>query len=273
MLVKAGSGLAGPAAADSAGVPPEVATQTLVAPLDDDAALDQVFKEHGPRIAAVILEPMPANYGLLSPRRAWLEKIMTLAKANGSLVIFDEGFRVPGRLGRHGRAPRHDARPRDLRQSVGRRSGRRGLRRSRRSDEHRRARRSRVPAGTLSANPLAMRTGYATLKKMRDVNGWQTLEDRTQSFVKGLNEILPAANLTATSLGSVFWIHPKVEKPIRALKDLPPGMGDRYKPFFPRLLKRGVYRRRAVYEVGFLTLAHTDDVLRENPGASARGGP
>ena len=96
LLVKAGSGLVGPAASDSAGVPDFVAQQTLTSPLDDEDALAMVFKEQGPRIAALIIEPMPANYGLLLQRNEFLSKAMELAKANGSLVIFDEvisGFR------------------------------------------------------------------------------------------------------------------------------------------------------------------------------------
>ena len=264
MLVKAGSGLAGPAAADSAGVPPEVASQTLVAPLDDDAALETVFKDHGARIAAVILEPMPANYGLLSPRREWLEKVMSLAKKNGSLVIFDEvisGFRVAfgGMTERLGMRPDLVTYGKVLGGglAVGAFGGRADLMNT------------VAPAGpvyqagTLSANPLAMRTGLATLSKMRRLDGWRVLEERTTKFVDDLNRILPAARMTATSLGSVFWIHPAVDRPIRALKDLPPGMGDRFKPFFHALLKRGIYLAPSGYEVGFLTMAHTDDVLRE----------
>src|SRR5690606_32937364 len=97
MLVKAGSGLAGAVASDSAGVPAEVAAQTLVCNLDDEKGLEEIFKLHGKDIAAVILEPLPANYGLLVQRKEFLLSVIEIAKKHGSLVIFDEvisGFRV-----------------------------------------------------------------------------------------------------------------------------------------------------------------------------------
>src|SRR6266704_5502736 len=97
LLVKAGSGLAGASASSSAGVSANVAGETLVAPLDDEEAVRQIFAEHGKDIAAVILEPLPANYGLLIQRREFIEETVRIAHEHGSLVIFDEvisGFRV-----------------------------------------------------------------------------------------------------------------------------------------------------------------------------------
>src|SRR3989440_8703840 len=97
LLVKAGSGLAGEAASSSAGVSENVAAETLVAPLDDETAVKKVFDQFGAEIAAVILEPLPANYGLLIQRREFIDETIRLARANGALVIFDEvisGFRV-----------------------------------------------------------------------------------------------------------------------------------------------------------------------------------
>src|SRR5207248_120274 len=89
LLVKAGSGLAGEAASSSAGVSENVAGETLVAPLDDEAAIKKVFDQFGAEIAAVILEPLPANYGLLIQRREFIDETIRLARANGALVIFD----------------------------------------------------------------------------------------------------------------------------------------------------------------------------------------
>ncbi len=97
LLVKAGSGLGGASARSSAGVSANVAGETLVAPLDDEEAVRKVFAEHGKEIAAVILEPLPANYGLLIQRREFIEETVNIARAHGALVIFDEvisGFRV-----------------------------------------------------------------------------------------------------------------------------------------------------------------------------------
>src|SRR5256714_5860874 len=97
LLVKAGSGLAGESASSSAGVSDQVASDTLVASLDDEEAVRKIFAEHGKDIAALILEPLPANYGLLIQRREFIDEVIKLARANGALVIFDEvisGFRV-----------------------------------------------------------------------------------------------------------------------------------------------------------------------------------
>src|SRR6266571_8269893 len=90
LLVKAGSGLAGEAASSSAGVSEAVAGETLVASLDDEENVRTVFAQHGKEIAAVILEPLPANYGLLIQRREFIEETVKIARAHGSLVIFDE---------------------------------------------------------------------------------------------------------------------------------------------------------------------------------------
>lgn len=265
MLVKAGSGLAGPAAADSAGVSELMAQQTLTAPLDNEEALIKVFKEHGSKIAAVIVEPMPANYGLLLQRREFLEKICTLAKANGSLVIFDEvisGFRVAygGMVERTGLKP-------DLVTygkvmggglAVGAYAGRKDL-------MELVAPAGKVyQAGTLSANPLAMRTGWATLKKLKTANVHAILEKRTEGFVKELLGVLKPAGLGVTHLASVFWIHPLSSQPIRHLDQLPKDMAETYKRFFHSLLKRGVYLAPSGYEVGFLSYAHTESVLDES---------
>lgn len=265
LLVKAGSGLAGPAAADSAGVPDFIAQQTLTAPLDNEEALIQVFKEHGSKIAAVIVEPMPANYGLLLQRREFLEKICTLARANGSLVIFDEvisGFRVAfggmvertclmpdlvtyGKIMGGGLAVGAYAGRKDLMELV--------------------APAGKVyQAGTLSANPLAMRTGLATLQKLKSASVHTVLEERTSKFVKELQGVLKPAGLGVTHLASVFWIHPLNSQPIRNLDQLPKDMAETYKKFFHALLKRGVYLAPSGYEVGFLSYAHTDSVLDES---------
>lgn len=267
LLVKAGSGLAGPSAADSAGVPEFIAAQTITAPLDDEKTLAEVFEKHGKNIAAVIIEPLPANYGLLVQRPEFLAKVAELAKQNGSLLILDEvisGFRVAfgGMVERTGLKP-------DLVTygkvmggglAVGAYAGRADL-------MEMVAPAGRVyQAGTLSANPLAMRTGWATLNKLKTQNVYATLEKRTETFTARLKEILKPAGLSATNVASLFWIHPESTKPLRSLLDLPAGMGDRYGKFFHALLKRGVYLAPSGYEVGFVSLAHTDDVLDEALG-------
>jgi glutamate-1-semialdehyde 2,1-aminomutase len=145
MLVKAGSGLAGRTAASSAGIPAPTAAQTLVAPLDDETALDQILDTHGAEIAAVILEAVPANYGLLPQRQAWLDGLRRRCRAS------DHG--IP--LGLEGRV--RDIRPRTgsgvLRQGDRRRLSRRVLRRQSQSAGPGRARRTRVSGRDVEREP------------------------------------------------------------------------------------------------------------------------
>ncbi len=267
LLVKAGSGLAGPSASDSAGVPEFIAQQTLVCPLDDESAFDQVMQKHGAEIAAVIVEPMPANYGLLMQRQEWLEAVVAGARKAGALVIFDEvisGFRVAW----GGMAERSGLKP-DLVTygkviggglAVGAYCGRADL-------MNMVAPAGKVyQAGTLSANPLAMRTGTATLNKIRSSGAYEVLERRTKRFVEELNAILKPVEFGATQMASIFWIHPQTQKPIRSLTDLPEGMGQRFGSLFHTLLSKKIYLAPSGYEVGFVSLAHTDAILDEALG-------
>ncbi len=262
LLVKAGSGLAGEAASDSAGVPEIQAQQTLTLPLDNEDLVQKLFAERGHEIAAVILEPMPANYGLLLQRREFLESVMKTAREHGSLVIFDEvisGFRVAfgGMVDRTCLVPDLVTYGKVLGGglAVGAYAGREDL-------MNQVAPAGRVyQAGTLSANPLAMRTGLATLKKLKAANVHAILEDRTLKFVAELKSVLAPLKLTASSLGSVFWIHPELGKVPRALTDLPGNMNDSYKGLFHSLLSKGIYLAPSGYEVGFVSLAHTEEIL------------
>ena len=118
MLVKAGSGLAGEAVSDSAGVSNQQAQDTIVCPLDNDEELEMIFQNHGKEIAAVMIEPLPANYGLLVQRKEFIQKMAKLAKANGSLLIFDEViFWFSGSPGWNGRSVKYQTGSRHLRQS------------------------------------------------------------------------------------------------------------------------------------------------------------
>ena len=183
MLVHAGSGLAGEAEASSAGVSAAVAAETLVAPLDDDAALDRVFDAHGAEIAAAIVEPLPANYGLLAQRPAWLQHLADRCRRAGALLIFDEvisGFRI----GKTGMAGLLGIRP-DLVTygkvigggfPVGAYAGRKDLM------EWVAPAGKVYQAGTLSANPIGMRAGLASLTKVDAMNGWTVLDRRAEQF-------------------------------------------------------------------------------------------
>lgn len=264
LLVKAGSGLAGAAASSSAGVSANVASETLVAPLDDEEAVRKIFAEHGKDIAAVILEPLPANYGLLIQRREFIEATVEIAREHGALVIFDEvisGFRVAlggmaEVLGMHpdlvtygkvigGGFPvacyggRKDLM--ELVAPVG----------------------PVYQAGTLSANPVGMRAGLATLQKIERVNAYAQLEERTGRFCAELNAGLEQRGLPfqLTRTASIFWLHAQTDEVIRRIDQIPDHHAKAFAKVFHGALARGVYLAPSGFEVGFLSLAHSDGLL------------
>ena len=270
LLVKAGSGLAGEAASSSAGVSENVAGETLVAPLDDEAAIKKVFDQFGAEIAAVILEPLPANYGLLIQRREFIDETIRLARANGALVIFDEvisGFRVAlgGMAGVLGIQPdlvtygkvigggfpvaAYGGR-RDLMQLVAPAG-------------------PVYQAGTLSANPVGMRAGLATLEKVERVNAYGQLEERTAEFCDGLNLNFKHRGLPfeITRAASIFWLHTAARAAIRRIEQIPPHNAEAFAKVFHRALDRGVYLSPSGYEVNFMSLAHSDELLERAQGA------
>ena len=261
MLLRAGSGLADAPEADSAGLPADVVNDTVVAPLDDEAALAHVFELHGKEIAAAIIEPMPANYGLLPQRTAWLQELARQCKAHGALLIFDEvisGFRV----GFQGYAPIAGITP-DLVTygkiigggfPVGAYGGRRDLMQL------------VAPvgpvyqAGTLSANPVAMCAGLAALRQLADGGAYARLEAlgaRLEARLAGV------PGLVLQRVGSVFWMcfadpASPAQGPLRSPARYPEGCAARYKTLFHGLLGRGIYLAPSGFEVGFLSAAHTE---------------
>jgi glutamate-1-semialdehyde 2,1-aminomutase len=269
LLVKAGSGLAGTSASSSAGVSEAVAGETLVASLDDEESVRAIFDRDGAQIAAVILEPQPANYGLLIQRREFIEEVVRIARQHGSLVIFDEvisGFRVA--LG--GMAELLDLRP-DLVTygkvigggfPVGAYGGRRDLMQLVAPSG------PVYQAGTLSANPVGMRAGLATLQKIERVDAFKTLDERTGNFTDSLNATFSERELPfqITRRASLFWLHAKTEQPITRLDQIPSGHATSFARIFHGALKRGIYFAPSGYEVSFVSLAHTEEIL-ESAGA------
>jgi glutamate-1-semialdehyde 2,1-aminomutase len=118
-------------------------------------------------------------------------------------------------------------------------------------------------AGTLSANPVGMIAGLATLKKMQRLNAWSELEKKGQFFVAKLENEFQKKSLSYQILraGSLFWVTPKTAGPIRTLSDIPDGLGELYKPLFHKMLAQKVYLAPSGYEVNFLSMAHTESEL------------
>ena len=262
MLVKAGSGLAGLAASDSAGVSQAQAEETLVCPLNDIENLNQLFSEYGKEIAAVIFEPLPANFGLLPQTREFMNAIFKNAKNAGSLVIFDEvisGFRVS--MG--GMAEYWDVKP-DLVTygkvvgggfPIGAYGGRKDL-----MDMVAPAG-PVYQAGTLAANPIGCRAGLATLKKVKELDIFSVLEKRTQDFADKLQDGLASKGMKVARFASLFWIYEDVGEEIRSPSQFAPTQKDNFKKLFLGALDKAVYLAPSAFEVGFVSAAHTEEIL------------
>ncbi len=264
LLVQAGSGLAGASASSSAGISRETAELTLVAPLDNEQAVQDIFAKHGSDIAAVIIEPLPANYGLLIQRNEFLKFISLICKQHGALLIFDEvisGFRV----GQAGMAEKTDIHP-DLVTygkiigggfPVGCYGGRKELMDLVAPNG------PVYQAGTLSGNPIGMVAGLATLKKLKEQNVWKTLESRTKYFSEKLQAGFDENSLPykVEHYASLFWIHTAPNTTIRSINQIPSTQKETFKNLFLKSLDKGIYLAPNAYEVGFMSLAHTEDIL------------
>src|SRR5690606_24985769 len=259
LLVAAGSGLVTFGRPGSEGVPEAFASLTRVLPLDDEAAASELFEREGERIAAVIIEPIPANHGLLVQRPEFLATLAQLARAAGALLIFDEvisGFRV----GRGGAAELYGITP-DLATfgkivggglPVGAFGG------PRRIMEHLAPEGGVYQAGTLSGNPLAMAAGRATLAVLDRDGIWQKLEALGAELEAALAPVLAAARVPVSlvRVGSLFWLSLQAGSPPRAAEAIDPHAARLYAALFGELLADGIALAPSAYEVGFLSAAH-----------------
>jgi len=259
LLVAAGSGLATFGKPSSAGVPEAFTACTRVLPLDDIAAVTELFAREGDRIAAVIIEPVPANHGLLLQRREFLEALRTLTRQHGSLLIFDEvisGFR----LARGGAAELLGIHP-DLATfgkiiGGGMPVGAFGA--ASPIMAHLAPLGDTYQAGTLSGNPVAMAAGIATLDVLQRESGWQHLETLGAELEAMLRPVLADARFPVQLVrtGSLFWIAFHAGDAPRTAVSLSEQATARFSALFHAMLERGVYLPPSAYEACFLSLAH-----------------
>jgi glutamate-1-semialdehyde 2,1-aminomutase len=270
LLVKAGSGALTLGAPDSPGVPSGAAATTISAPYNDLATLQRIFSENRGDIAAVIVEPIAGNMGVVPPREGFLTGLRDLTRAHGALLIFDEvitGFRVA-----YGGVQELTGIRADLTclgkiigggLPVGAYGGRADVM-ARLAPEG-----PVYQAGTLSGNPLAMTAGIATLGELRQPGVYQTLETRSARLATGFASAARAAGVPtyATRVGSMFTTF-FTEEPVNDYVSAKRASPQRYARFFHDMLRQGYYFAPSQFEAGFLSLAHTDEDVDRTIDAS-----
>jgi glutamate-1-semialdehyde 2,1-aminomutase len=263
LLVKAGSGLVTFGTSSSAGVPEAFANETIVLPLNDLAALKSCFEALSNEIACVIIEPIPANNGLLLQDLSFLTDLRALCTEYGILLIFDEvisGFRVA-----FGGAAEHYKITPDIVTygkimggglPVGAYGAKREIMSFVSPDG------PVYQAGTLSGNPVAMAAGLAQLSLCAEENFYTDLEKKTTTFVSDINNFANTHELPVelVSIGSIFWFSFNGKKRIAAADQIDADMTS-FNKLHHFLLNRGVYFGPSGYEVGFISSAHTIDQL------------
>src|SRR5947208_8247199 len=265
LLVKAGSGALTHGQPSSAGVPQAFVDLTISLPFNDIELVRKAFHENKNQIAALILEPIPANAGLYFPRENFLALLRKECASNGALLIFDEvitGFRVA----RGGAQEIYGIKP-DLTAlgkiiggglPVGAFGGRAEIMDQLSPDG------PVYQAGTLSGNPLAMAAGLAQLRELGRIDGWKLLEEIGQRFETLVRDATAKAkmNITFHRIGSMFCLFftsgPVVDLATAQRSDL-----KMFAKFFHACLKRGVYFAPSQFETGFISTAHMpEDIQR-----------
>lgn len=257
-LVQAGSGVATLGLPDSPGVPAATAHQTLIAPFNDLEAVKAIFRAYPLQIAAIIVEPVAGNMGVIPPVEGFLKGLRTLSEENGALLIFDEvmtGFRVH----RGGAQMLYDIKP-DLTTlgkvigggvPVGAFGGRKEV-----MDMIAPAG-PVYQAGTFSGNPLAMAAGIETLRILDNPAIWEKLEARSKQLKEGVFSIFRkrTLNYQLQSVGSMFTLF-FAEKPVTNWATASLANREKYAQFFRNMLDYGVYLAPSQFEAGFLSSMH-----------------
>ena len=265
LLVKAGSGALTHGRPDSAGVPKAFAELTITLPFNDVTALRSLFMAQGSHIAAVIVEPVPANAGLYLPREGFLEVLRQQCSQYGVVLIFDEvmtGFRLArgGYQERCGITPDLTAMGKVIGGGlpVGAFGGAREIMDCLSPDG------PVYQAGTLSGNPLAMAAGLAQLREMDRVNGWAQLEEIGAEFERGARFALKKAgrDYVFHRIGSMFCLY-FTDGEVHNLADAQRSDRAAFGRYFHACLEAGVYFAPSQFEAGFLSLAHSHaDIAR-----------
>jgi glutamate-1-semialdehyde 2,1-aminomutase len=260
LLVKAGSGLVTFGETSSAGIPKAFADETIVVPLNNEQAVRDAFEQFEGEIAAVIIEPVPANNGLLLQTKEFLEFLRNICSKNKSLLIFDEvisGFRI----GFEGASGFYDIQPDII--TYGKIIG------------------GGLPvgmygssikimgmispdgpvyqAGTLSGNPVAMAAGIAQLTELSKSGFYKDLNNKTQDFTESIQRFATANNykFRVFTIGSIFWFAFTDLERISSAEEIDASSMEKFKVMHRELLNRGIYFGPSGYEVGFVSAVHS----------------
>jgi glutamate-1-semialdehyde 2,1-aminomutase len=258
LLVKAGSGLLTFGNPSSAGVPPEVAAQTLVLDYNNTEELERIFAKMDKQIAAVIIEPIAGNMNFVMPSASYLQTLRHLCTEHGTVLIFDEvmtGFRVGlrGAQGHFGITPDLTTLGKVMGGGLPAAAfgGRRDIM------AHLAPLGAVYQAGTLSGNPVAVAAGLATLRLVREPGFFERLSATTEKLVQGLTDAARQAGVafSGTSLGGMFGIFFSAAVPTDYAQVMACDR-ERFSRFFHAMLKRGIYLAPSAYEAGFVSAAH-----------------
>jgi glutamate-1-semialdehyde 2,1-aminomutase len=272
LLTQSGSGVATLGLPGSAGVPAAATKDTLVAPYNDANAVADLFRECPDQIAAVIVEPVAANMGLVLPERDFLSALRSLTAEHGALLIFDEvitGFRVAqgGAQGRYGIVPDLTCLGKIIGGGlpVGAYGG------ARKIMERVAPLGPMYQAGTLSGNPLAMAAGAAVLRRLAEPDVYSLLEAHTIRLAEGLRAIL-ARTASVTNLGSMLTVFFRPSSPKNYIAAQESDTRS-FARFFHAMLRQRILLPPSQFEAWFLTASHSDDQIEATLAAAREALP
>lgn len=261
MLVSAGSGVVNLASSSSSGVPADFTRYTISIPFNDRAAIEELFSQRGSEIAAVIVEPVPANMGVVIPKDGFLAYLRELTATHGALLIFDEvitGFR----LSKGGAQELFGIRP-DL-TTLGKIVG--GGFPAAAFGGRKEIMQMLAPegpvyqAGTLSGNPIAMTAGIETVGILSDPSFYTRIQDKATTFYAALREIIRDEEVQLNAVGAMFTLFFTKNK-VESFNDAKQTDQEAFARFFRFMLNRHIYVSPSQFEANFISEAHSDEQL------------
>ncbi len=269
-LSQAGSGLATLGIAECPGVPQALAELTLNAPYNDLGAVERLFSQHKEKIAAVIIEPVAANMGVVEPASGFLKGLREITKRNGALLIIDEvitGFRM--HFGAVQELAGVQADLTTLGKIIGGGLPVAAYGGSAELMDHVAPLGPVYQAGTLAGNPLAMRAGIATLKQLTRAGLYAGINEQAGRLVAGLRQALEESGIPGTvnaagSLATLFF----TAEPVRNYTDAKRADTRRYGRFFREMLDRGIFLAPSQFEAAFVSAAHSSENITRTIAAA-----